>query len=608
MNLNEKQAEAVAHKTGPCIVIAPPGSGKTAVIVERTKALCEKGIHPRKILVVTFTKAAATQMKERFQRKMADKNAPVQFGTFHAIFFSVLRHAYHFNVNSIIKEEQKLQFFRDILKRYDLETEDEKDFISELQGEISLVKGEMMDLTHYYAKNCSEEVFRSIFSDYENMLHQKQLIDFEDMLVYCYKLFKERPDILKGWQGQFEYIMIDEFQDINHVQYEIVKMLAQPKNNLFIVGDDDQSIYRFRGAKPELMLNFPKDYPGAKEILLNINYRSRPLIVEGASKVISHNTRRYSKQIVANKKGGIPINIVEFPSAKEENKRIITEIKALQEQGLPLEEIAILFRTNTQPRVLIQALMQHNIPFRMKDSIPNIYDHFIGRDLQAYIRTALGNRERRLFLQLSNRPKRYINREAFNRPEFDFEQLRIYYEEKNWMLDRIDQWESDLKWIKKLSPYPAITYIRKGIGYNEFLEDYADYRRINIEDLNETIEEIHESSRPYDTFEEWFRHIEAYTQELKEQSVKNQTPKEGIILSTMHSAKGLEYGHVFILDANEGVTPYHKATLEADLEEERRMFYVAMTRAKEQLNIYYVKERFHKEAEPSRFVTDLMAP
>lgn len=607
MKYNDSQIQAIELGEGPALVLAGPGSGKTAVITQRTKRLIEKGVNPRKILVVTFTKAAAVQMKERFHSMMKGVSAPVQFGTFHAIFFSILKHAYNYNVNSIIKEDVKNQFFREMIRTYSLEIEDENEFISELSGEISLVKGEMIALEHYYSKNCSEEVFREMFEKYQKMLTEKRLIDFDDMLVYCYELLKKRKDILAMWQQQFQYIMIDEFQDINKLQYEIIKLLAMPENNLFIVGDDDQSIYRFRGAKPEIMLHFPQDYKGAHEILLNINYRCTKAIVEGADKVIRCNQNRFLKDIKACKKNTVPIEIMEFPTVKEENQKVIKEILNYQENGMELEEMAVLFRTNTQPRTLIDSLMKHNIPFRMKDSIPNIYHHFVARDFMYYIRAALGNRERKLFLQISNRPKRYISRDAFDDPVFDFERLRIYYEDKRWMLDRIDQWEHDLRWLKRLTPYAAITYIRKGIGYNEFIEEYADYRRIKPEDLFEVMDEIQEASKPFETYDEWFEHIDDYERELKEQGRQQKENQRGIVLSTMHSAKGLEYQAVFIIDANEGVIPHKKASLDADMEEERRMFYVAMTRAKEYLHIYYTRERFNKDMEASRFVKELMA-
>lgn len=218
MKYNESQAKAIEQNLGPTLVLAGPGSGKTAVITERTKRLLEKGIDPSKILVVTFTKAAAIEMKQRFIQKMKDSGfygayASVQFGTFHAIFFSILKHAYHYNVNSIIRDEERMQFFREVIRSYEMEIEDEAEFISDLVSEISLVKGERMDLNYYYSKNCSEEIFREIYSKYQDMLKKQRKIDFEDMLVYCYELLSQRADILSMWQSKFQYIMIDEFQD-----------------------------------------------------------------------------------------------------------------------------------------------------------------------------------------------------------------------------------------------------------------------------------------------------------------------------------------------------------------------------------------------------------
>ena len=606
MNFNQAQLEAINHKTGPMLILAGPGSGKTAVITERTKVLVDAGVNPRKILVVTFTKAAATEMRERFQGKMKGAYAPVQFGTFHAIFFSILKHAYNYSAANIIPQEHKRQFFKEIINKYQLETEDENEMMSNLESEISLVKGERMSLEHYYSKNCAADVFRRIYQDYDTMLRRKRWIDFDDMLVFTYDLLSQREDILAMWQSQFEYILIDEFQDINKVQYDMVKLLAKKHQNLFVVGDDDQSIYRFRGAKPEIMLNFEKDYPNAKKILLDVNYRCSKAIVDAASLVIGKNEVRFSKNIKAFREQGKPVNIVEFPDLRSENKRVVEEICRYKEQGIPYEEMAVLFRTNTQPRALLELFMHYNIPFRMKDNIPNIYDHFIAQDMINYMRIAWGNRERKLFLKLCNRPNRYISRDAFEYPEVAFESLYNFYQDKHWMIERIEQWESDLKWIKKLSPYAAINYIRKGIGYNEFLEEYAEYRRIDEDELFDILDELQENAKPFETFEEWMEHIRNYKEELEKQRQQQMEIKSAVTMETMHSSKGLEYKVVFIIDANEEITPHHKAVIPADVEEERRMFYVAMTRAKDFLHIYYSRERYNKKLVRSRFVEEIM--
>ena len=292
MKLNETQKAAVIHKDGPMLVLAGPGSGKTAVITERTRTLIEQyGINPSKILVITFTKAAAQEMKDRFSKKMNESTPEVNFGTFHAVFFKILKYAYHYSASNIIREEERRQYFKEIIDQLELEIEDKKEFIEGIENEISLVKGERMAVEHYYSINCSEENFQRIYKAYEEKLRQTNRIDFDDMLLLCYELLRERKDILEFWQQRYEYILIDEFQDINRIQYDIIQMLAKPQNNLFIVGDDDQSIYRFRGAKPEIMLNFERDYPNTKRILLNCNYRSVKQIVEGAIR-----TDRQSRQ------------------------------------------------------------------------------------------------------------------------------------------------------------------------------------------------------------------------------------------------------------------------------------------------------------------------
>lgn len=614
MELNPSQKAAVEHEAGPMLALAGPGSGKTAVIAQRTKRLVEKGISPPSILVVTFTKASSIEMKERFQRLCREAGLgafdgsapPVQFGTFHAVFFSILRAAYGYSGANIIREEEKRAFFREIITRYSFDFEDEKDFVSDLMAEISRVKGEMMDLTHYYAVSCPEEIFREIYTAYQEMLLSKRLLDFDDMQSYTYQLFAEREDILARWQKRFAYLLIDEFQDISPVQYAIVRMLAKPQDNLFIVGDDDQSIYRFRGARPELMLNFEKDYPKAGRVLLDINYRCSPAVVKGAGRVIEHNQKRFPKKILSGRQGGEPIFVKVFADTQAENRWIAERLKYYREQGAAWEEMAVLFRTNTQPRAMIEQLMYGHIPFWIKDALPNIYEHFIGRDLIGYIQMARGSRDRKWFLRLANRPKRYISREAFRESQGSFEALRLFYEDKRWMLERIDEWELDLKWLAKLTPYAAIQYIRKKIGYDDFIKDYAVYRRIREEDLLEVLNELTEAAKPFLEYDSWFEHIEAYGKELKEKAKQNQSERRGVVLSTMHSAKGLEYRAVFIPGANEGVTPHPKAVLEADIEEERRMFYVAMTRAKDWLHISYVKERNQKEMEPSRFVAELL--
>ena len=595
------------------LVLAGPGSGKTTVITHRIRHLVEEhGVEPGSILVITFTKAAAQEMKQRFQVLMGGKRYPVSFGTFHAIFFGILKHAYHYDVSNIIREEQRMRIIRELMERYHVDVEDEAEFAGSILAEISMVKGEMLNLEHYYAKNCSEELFKKLYQGYMDVLVRQRLLDFDDMLVMCYELFSQRKDILAAWQQKYQYILVDEFQDINRVQYEIVRMMAAPEENLFIVGDDDQSIYRFRGAKPEIMLGFMKDYPQAKQTLLGINYRSTTEIVEAAGRLIAHNKTRYPKEIHASRGKGRPVMTAVWEDARAETKGIVEELQDYMRAGYKWADIAVLYRTSMEPRLLMERLMEYNIPFRMRDSLPNLYEHWIVQDILAYIRiagdelAARGRAKRKDVVRIINRPKRYVNREALEGDEISWNGVKNWYQDKGWMVERIEALEYDLKMVGKMAPVAAVNYIRKGIGYDEYLREYAEYRRMKTEELLEVADQLQESAAGFETFPKWFVHMEEYKEQLKEQAQKREKDTDCVSLMTMHSAKGLEFPVVYILDANERVTPHHKAVLDADLEEERRMFYVAMTRAKDRLHVCYAKERYGKAQDRSRFIDEYM--
>ena len=608
MALSESQKKAVSHVKGPLLCLAGPGSGKTTVITARTRFLIEeKKISSMSILVITFTKAAALEMKERFQVLMGGRSCPVTFGTFHSVFFWILRQAYGLSAANIIREEQKYQFLRELLSQHHLEIEDENEFLAGIIGEISLVKNDRISLENYYSKNCSEELFRKFFNGYQEKLQKERLLDFDDMLVMCYELLSQRPDILAGWQKRFRYILIDEFQDINQIQYDTIRLLAAPENNLFIVGDDDQSIYRFRGARPEIMLNFKKDYPEAETVTLVENYRSVENIIRAAGKVIKNNHARYPKDIHGVREKGEPIEIHGFVNQGQENGFVLEKVREYQKKGVALRDMAVLFRTNTAARPLVEKFMEYNIPFQMRDSLPNIYEHWIAQDLITYIHMAQGSRKRQDFLKIANRPKRYLSRDVLQDSEISFLSLRRAYEDKDWMLDRLDKLESDLTVISRLKPYAAVNYIRNGVGYEEYLSEYAEYRHIRVEELLEVLNELQEAAKGFDSFEDWFQHMEEYKETLKTQNREKNREEDAVTLTTLHSSKGLEFPVVFIVDINEGTIPHRKATLEADLEEERRMFYVGMTRAKDRLHLYYAKERYGKKQDVSRFLDELRA-
>ena len=610
MSLNHAQTEAVAHNKGPCMVLAGPGSGKTLTIAKRIEYLIMKHkVRPEEILVITFTKYAAWEMKNRTRSICGPSSYAVTFGTFHGIYYGILKWAYRLNQSNLLSDEEKYRILREILPGIDWdqepEADEEKDYLQELAIEIGNVKNNCMDIEEYEPVKYTTEKFRKLYRTYEETKKKYRKIDFEDMLIQCRDLFMKRPDILKKWQEKFQYILVDEFQDVNQAQYDVVRMLAAPQDNLFVVGDDDQSVYGFRGAKPGIMKEFMKDYPKARQILLDVNYRSSGYIVKGALRVIGNNKIRFEKKIEAFRKPDETVHVQEVKDPVQEAEYVLERIREYREKGVSYTEMAVLYRTNVDARAMSELMTEYQIPFVMKEHLNNIYEHFIALDMISYLRLSQGEYDRKYFLQIAKRPNRYLTRESMKTGNVSYESLRRYYRDKDWMVDRIDQLEWDMKMICDKTPYAAIQYIRKRMGYDEFLKEYAAYRKISSEDLFAVLEEIWQNSKGYGTIKEWFEHIESYGKMLKEQNKKN-GEKEGVNLMTMHAAKGLEFDTVFVIEANEGSCPYKKATADEEIEEERRLFYVAMTRAKRKLVISYVKEKNGKDLLPSRFVSELL--
>lgn len=610
MSLNHAQTEAVAHNKGPCMVLAGPGSGKTLTIAKRIEYLIMKHkVRPEEILVITFTKYAAWEMKNRTRSICGPSSYAVTFGTFHGIYYGILKWAYRLNQSNLLSDEEKYRILREILPGIDWdqepEADEEKDYLQELAIEIGNVKNNCMDIEEYEPVKYTTEKFRKLYRTYEETKKKYRKIDFEDMLIQCRDLFMKRPDILKKWQEKFQYILVDEFQDVNQAQYDVVRMLAAPQDNLFVVGDDDQSVYGFRGAKPGIMMEFMKDYPKARQILLDVNYRSSGYIVKGALRVIGNNKIRFEKKIEAFRKPDETVHVQEVKDPVQEAEYVLERIREYREKGVSYTEMAVLYRTNVDARAMSELMTEYQIPFVMKEHLNNIYEHFITLDMISYLRLSQGEYDRKYFLQIANRPNRYLTRESMKTGNVSYESLRRYYRDKDWMVDRIDQLEWDMKMICDKTPYAAIQYIRKRMGYDEFLKEYAAYRKISSEDLFAVLEEIWQNSKGYGTIKEWFEHIESYGKMLKEQNKKN-GEKEGVNLMTMHAAKGLEFDTVFVIEANEGSCPYKKAIADEEIEEERRLFYVAMTRAKRKLVISYVKEKNGKDLLPSRFVSELL--
>ena len=615
MKLNRGQDEAIKHGNGPCMVLAPPGSGKTLIVTERTRYLIEEsGVRPDQILVITFTRYAAREMKDRFERLTAGKNYPVTLGTFHSIFYGILKCAYGIGANNLMSEKESSVLLQEVLDQTDIEStpevEDEEELVRELLREVGMVKNGLCHLKDFHSKYLTQDEFAEVFRSYEHQKKELKKFDFDDMLVQCYALFRKKPEILQGWQKRFQYILIDEFQDINRVQYEVIRMLAAPRYNLFVVGDDDQSIYGFRGAKPELMLYMKQEFPSLRTISLTVNYRSTEFITGAAARVILHNDTRFYKRVQSFRGRGQNVHVQEVLDEQEEAQYVTEEIQKKLDQGIKPGEIAVLFRAAVQVRMISEILSEHRIPFEMRDYVTNFYRHFIVKDIMAYLQLAAGKRDRSLFLTICNRPLRYLARNSMENRQVNFEDLRKFYCDKDWMLDIIDQFDVDVRMMKNMAPYAAIQYIRKKIGYDDFLKEYAEKHQISWKQLMDVMAELEERSKNFKSYDEWEIHIAKYTQELEEQQAKARKIKgereNKVQLMTIHSAKGLEFEDVFVIHANEGEIPHQKAEKKDEIEEERRLFYVALTRAKNNLCISYITQKNGNSIKPSRFVEELL--
>lgn len=603
-NYSSNQKKAIEHGAGPLMVLAGPGSGKTFVITHRIKYLIEgPGINPAHILVVTFSRAAAKEMKDRFEKLC--KKSPVTFGTFHSVFFNLLKTAYGFSSEQIASDELRYTLIKELIKRNAIENEDINTLAGNLLNEIALVKQDNISIKNYYSNSISSDTFKKIYIDYESELEARGKLDFEDMLSLTYELLSERSDILKAVQNRYRYILVDEFQDINFLQYNIIKLIAGEKQNITVVGDDDQSIYRFRGARPEIMLGFERDFRNVKKVFLDINFRSSTQIVNASTKLISFNSKRFPKNFKAKNGDGAPVSLIEFKNPFLEVNSIIKDIKDYIKSGQDINSIAVLYRTNLSPRLLIERLMRNNIPFTIRDAIPNLFDHWVAKDIISYIKLAINIGDKSDLLRISNKPNRYISRDSLSSSRANIETLFDYYDDKSYMIKRIVELREHLRTIKNLKPATALRYIRNVVGYDEYIEEYCDMNGVESDDCYSILGDLENSAAEYNNFNDWFVHMDEYKDELIEARKKSNENDKGVRLMTFHSSKGLEFDIVYIIDVNEGSVPYKKAKGVDEIEEERRMFYVAMTRARKKLFICYCVENFGKSIGKSDFVIEL---
>ena len=617
--LNENQLKAVNHLDGPCMVLAGPGSGKTRVITYRiANMVVNKNIKPTSILAISFTKASSIEMKNRALSLSNDfRMNKVTYGTFHSVFFRILRYFENYNIESILDEKTKRIGLKNILKGLNIENADDDETIGQVINEISYVKNELMDKRDFKSEVLTNDEFIKVYNFYEEYKQQMNKIDFDDMLIKTYELLKNNKAALDRVRSVYRYILVDEFQDINKVQFEALKLIANPSNNIFVVGDEDQSIYGFRGSRPDFLLEFEEYFSNTKKVLLDINYRSKGEIINIANRLIEKNTNRYEKVIKCGQVNGAKVNYISPEDSEEEAVYIAKDIKnKVQEDYTEYTDFAVIYRTNIQSRALVDVFMDMRIPFVVKDSIVTIYDHWAAQDILAYLRIGVNPNSNKDWIRIINKPFRYISKDNLNliKDEPDFINSLINKCDLHpKQVKTINDLDIDISYVKGLNPKNAISYIRTTLDYDRYILDYCTNRKIKTNGLIEILNELESSATNFKTIQEYLEHIERVKSEIVDN--KNNKETDGVIFTTMHSAKGLEFKNVYIIGANEGTIP-HEKSYEIDdeekkndqIEEERRLMYVAITRAEENICISSPINKYGKRVSKSRFVEDIKAP
>ncbi|MGL4106507.1 ATP-dependent helicase [Clostridium sp. LP20] len=604
MKLDKYQIKAVEAKERNVLVVAAPGSGKTTVIINRIKYLVEKlKVRESNIIVLTFTKAAAGNMKNRYIDTFNKNRAPF-FGTFHGLFYKILlREGKAIN---IIDGFITNKIIEGVLRKYFDEINEDK--VKEAITNISLFKTSRMSLNEF-TPSFSKDIFIECYEHYSKYKEEKALWDFDDLALQVLELFTENPRVREGYRNLFRYILVDEFQDCDQLQVDFLRMMnIEGDNSLFAVGDEDQCIYSFRGSKPEYMVIFDKIYKGGKKYYLSKNYRSNKNIIEASKKVISFNTERNKKEILWNKnKDGI-IYCSSPYDERLQGDEIVKYIKDLEKSGeYSYRDNIVLYRTNMESMSIVDTFIRNKIPFTMLDKEYNFFNHFICRDLLAYLSLAQYPHDREAFINIINKPFRYISKS-------NIAYLREYREDINpfdilinksdtppFQKKKLDELKKDFNFLSKSSLSSAVQYIIMDLGYIDYLKSYAEKFNSSIEDLGEILEEFKSSASVFKSIPMFFEHVDDVGKKMEES--KKGKGEDRVLLSTIHGVKGMEFKNVFLINCNEDTIP-HSSSKEENLEEERRLFYVGITRAIDNLYLFVPRTRKGKFKDPSRFIIE----
>lgn len=601
--LNENQKAAVEFKDGSCLVLAGPGSGKTTVITRRIQALMKKGVKPENILVITFTRAAAKEMQDRFL-KLDPTGGAVCFGTFHSIFYHILAKECHYKAEDILNESTKKRILKDVLRKQNVKLSDDEGLelifagISKMKG-LGLTVDDLNEKEYgsFRAVDVSLASFKRIVHEFQASLDSNHLIDFDDMVGKCYELFEDKLEMLKKYQDKFKYIMVDEAQDMSTLQYKVVKMLALPQNNLYIVGDDDQSIYGFRGSDPTIMMNFKSDYEAATVIELSENYRSCRDILEKSKRLIENNKSRFNKNAspVRDEKG--VVKITQYQDELIEAKNVIGIIKNEVENGAQYKDIAILYRNHSLVERIEDLLIAEKIPANIKRNDRKETCE-VAKDILSYIDIAYKNGTREEFLRVMNKPDRRILRQSLDIEPVTLDGIKRYYVGDEYLLVLLDRWDMLNRNLIKLSASGAISLIGYSFGYENYL------KRSYSQGL-EAFCRLKEEAKAYKSLSAFRDYLVETISGGKQDKRHLDGKNNAVALHTLHSSKGLEFKVVLIIQANEGFIPQKQCTSLDAIEEERRLFYVGMTRAKDSLYISTTQNSNGRPMIPSRFLDEL---
>lgn len=610
--LNNEQKKAATFKDGPCLVIAGAGSGKTKVLTTRIANLIENGVKPYNILAITFTNKAAGEMRERVNNIINAHDAFI--GTFHSFGLKIIReNSALFNLTSaftLIDTEDQTSIIKKIMK--DINITDKMISPAFIKSKISFIKNNMLsdsEIANFLISE-NEKIAVKIYYEYEKILKRNNTLDFDDLLKKPVELFNSNKEVLEKYQDKFKYILIDEYQDTNEVQYKLVKLLSKKYLNLFVVGDPSQSIYAFRGANYQNILNFEKDFKGCTVIKLPQNYRSTQTILDAANEVISHNKQRKDLDLFSDLGQGVKIKYIRTFNDSMENKRVVDEIQKLYEEGYNRKDMAIFYRTNAQSRSIEDALVKANIPYKVFGSF-YFYKRKEIKDLLAYLKLIANPSDDVSLERVINEPKRKIGDKTIENLREKARSLNIS------MFEAIDsgkelEFKNLILNLIEISKDTSITgLIDKTLELSKMKETYENDKSLESDIRLENLMEFRSVSETYEK-ETGNVNLSDFLMEvsLVSDAAEYSADADAVTLMTVHSAKGLEFKVVFIIGLEENIMPISKALYDdEELEEERRLMYVAITRAKEKLYLLNAGRRMlygnMQMNSPSRFISEI---